>query len=56
MLFYDYHFRTAFDGSIIMDEELKPESLGVKDGDQFVTRIVNGTIVLEKQKKQDGHS
>jgi hypothetical protein len=54
MLFYDYNFRTAFDGSIIMDEELKPESLGVKD--QFVARIVNGTIVLEKQKTQNGHS
>ena len=56
MLFYDYNFRTAFDGRIIMDEELKPESLGVKDGDQFVARIVNGTIVLEKQKTQNGHS
>ena len=56
MLFYDYHFRTAFDGSIIMDEELKASSLGVKDGDTFVVRINDGHIVLEKQKTQDGHS
>jgi formylmethanofuran dehydrogenase subunit D len=56
MLFVDYQFHTAFDGSIIMDEELKPSSLGVQDGDTFVVRIVDGHIVLEKQKTQDGHS
>ncbi len=56
MLFVDYQFHTAFDGSIIMDEELKPSSLGVKEGDTFVVRINDGHIVLEKQKTQDGHS
>jgi hypothetical protein len=55
MLFFDYTFRTAFDGSIILDEELKAESLGVAEGDQFTVRIVNGQIILEKQR-QDGHS
>jgi len=54
MLFFDYTFRTAYDGSIIMDEELKAESLKVQDGDTFVARIVNGTIVLEKQNTQNG--
>jgi formylmethanofuran dehydrogenase subunit D len=54
MLFVDYQFHTAFDGSIIMDEELKPSSLGVKEGDTFVVRINDGHIVLEKQKTQDG--
>jgi len=56
MLFVDYTFHTAFDGSIIMDEELKASSLGVQDGDTFVVRIVDGHIVLEKQKTQDGRS
>jgi|LakMenEpi03Aug12_release.lakeMendotaPanAssembly.Ray.scaffolds.fasta_scaffold3231497_2 hypothetical protein len=56
MLFVDYTFHTAFDGSIIMDEELKASSLGVQDGDTFVVRIVNDHIVLVKQKTQDGHS
>lgn len=55
MLFFDYTFRTAYDGSIIMDEELKPTSIGVTDGDVFVVRINNDQIILEKQK-QDGHS
>jgi hypothetical protein len=56
MLFVDYTFHTAYDGSIIMDEELKASSLGVKEGDTFVVRIVNDHVVLEKQKTQDGHS
>ena len=53
MLYVDYTFRTAYDGSIILDEELKAESLRVKDGDTFVVHIVNGQIILEKQH---GHS
>jgi hypothetical protein len=54
MLFFDYTFRTAYDGSIILDEELKAESLGVVEGDTFVVRIVNNQIILEK--KQHGPS
>jgi hypothetical protein len=53
MMFFDYTFRTAYDGSIIMDEELQAESLQVKEGDTFVVRIVNNQIILEKQ---NGHS
>ena len=53
MLFFDYTFHTAYDGSIILDDELKAESLGVTEGDQFVVKIVNGQVILEKQ--QNGH-
>jgi hypothetical protein len=49
MIFYDYTFRTAYDGSIILDEELKAQSLDVVEGDTFVVRIVNDQIILEKQ-------
>jgi formylmethanofuran dehydrogenase subunit D len=54
MLYVDYTFRTAFDGSIIMDEELKADSLRVKEGDIFVVSIVDGQIILKKQA--NGHS
>lgn len=53
MLFFDYTFRTAYDGSIILDEELRAETLQVKEGDTFVVRIVDNQIILEKQH---GHS
>lgn len=56
MLFFDYTFHTAYDGSIIMDEELKAESLKVQDGDIFVVRIVDGQIILQKQPTHHGHS
>jgi hypothetical protein len=50
MLFVDYTLRTADDGNIILDEELKAQSLGVAEGDTFVVRIVNNQIILEKQQ------
>lgn len=53
MLFFDYTFRTAYDGSIIMDEQLRAENLQVKEGDTFVVRLVDNRIILEKQ---NGHS
>jgi hypothetical protein len=56
MLFVDYTFHTAYDGSIILDQELKASSLGVKNGDTFVVRIVDDHVVLEKQKNQNEHS
>jgi hypothetical protein len=49
MIFYDYILRTDDDGSIVLDEELKAQSLGVVEGDTFVVRIVNNQITLEKQ-------
>ena len=56
MIFFDYTFHTAYDGSIMLDNELRPEQLGVQEGDQFVVRIVNNTIILQKQKNDHGHS
>lgn len=56
MLFVDYTFHRAYDGSIILDDELKPSTLGVAEGDQFVVRIVDDRIILEKQPRQHGHS
>ena len=56
MMFVDYHFHRAYDGSIIMDDELKAESLQVKDGDVFVVKIVDDKIILQKQTLNHGHS
>lgn len=56
MMYVDFHFHRAYDGSIIMDNELKPESLQVQDGDVFVVKIVNNQIILQKQNTNHGHS
>lgn len=56
MMYVDFHFHRAYDGSIIMDNELKPESLQVQDGDVFVVKIVDNQIILQKQNTNHGHS
>jgi formylmethanofuran dehydrogenase subunit D len=48
MIYIDYTFRTAYDGSIIMDPDLKPEQLNVSEGDKFVVEIHDGVIILKK--------
>lgn len=55
MLFADYLFELLENGNIIMDEELKPESLNVKTGDRFIVRITPENRIVF-QKVQDGHS
>lgn len=54
MLFVDYFFEKLFDGSILMDRELKPSSLNVQTGDVFVVSITEqGRIFLQKQQPLD---
>lgn len=55
MLFADYLFELLENDSILMDEELKPESLNVKTGDRFIVRITPENRIVF-QKVQNGHS
>ena len=48
MKFMDYTFDVAADGSIVFDEELRPEHLHVCDGDQFKAAVVDGRVVFVK--------
>lgn len=50
MKFVDYYFDLWPDGSIKMDEELKPEMIDVKDGDIFTVEITNNKVVFRKDR------
>lgn len=50
MKFVDYYFDLLPDGSIMMDRELSPNSLEVKQGDKFITKIIDNQIFLFKEK------
>ena len=50
MLFLDYSFFLLVDGSIALDDELKPEQLEIVDNDVFVASVKDGKIVLKKVK------
>lgn len=51
MLFVDYTFDLLDNGTIIMDSELKPESLNVKNGDNYVVNVTwDNRIVFQKVK------
>lgn len=53
-MFVDYIFDTAPDGTILMDKELKPSSVGVQDGDVFVVHITEeNRIIFKKQKREN---
>lgn len=57
MLFVDYFFDLLPNGSIMMDPELKAESVDMKNGDMFKVFIsYDGRIILEKVKEKDGSS
>lgn len=50
MVFAGYNFSVMYDESILLDSELKPEQLKMKEGDTFVVVInESGRIVLKKQ-------
>jgi len=52
-MFVDYVFNLLPDGSIMMDNELKPTLLNVKDGDRFVVRINDkGNVFFQKQEDE----
>lgn len=55
MLFVDYVFDVLDNGTIVMDRELKAESIGVKNGDQYVVNITwDGRVVF--QRVQNGRN
>lgn len=56
MLFVDYTFSLLPDGSIMMDEELKPSSLQVETGDRFVVFVVNDKIYFRKMPEHGSSS
>lgn len=50
MVLTGYTIQVAFDGSIVLDQELKLEQLKLKEGDVFVIKTnENGTVILQKQ-------
>ena len=52
-MFVDYVFNLLPDGSIMMDNELKPTLLNVKDGDRFVVKINDkGNVFFQKQEDE----
>ena len=49
VLFYDYTFTVMAGGDIYFDNEIKPEQLHVKDGDNFVVSVIDGKVVFKKK-------
>jgi hypothetical protein len=54
MLFADYTFEVLNDGTIIMDKELKPSSVKVKTGDQYVAHVTFDERIIFQKVQQDG--
>ena len=55
-LFIDYTFFLLVDGSISLDEEIKPEQLNITDGDRFIASVRDGKIMLKKVVNKNPHS
>lgn len=55
MLFLDYTFFLLVDGSLALDDELKPEQLQIVDGDRFIASVIDGKIVLKKVRTSVQH-
>ena len=55
-LFVDYTLFLLVDGSIALDEEIKPEQLNIADGDRFVASVIDGKIMLKKVINKNPHS
>ena len=54
MWLVDYIFSVTKDGDIVMDQELTPDILNVKQGDQFEVVFAPGIgIILKKIKKSE---
>jgi hypothetical protein len=55
MLFVDYVFDLLDNGTIVMDKELKAESLHIKNGDKYVANVTrDGRVIF--QKVEDGRN
>ena len=55
LLFLDYTFFLLVDGSLALDDELKPEQLQIVDGDRFIASVKDGKIVLKKVRTSLQH-
>ena len=54
MLFVDYTFDLLENGTIIMDKELTPQKLGVKEGDKYIVSVTfDQRIVFQKVKETE---
>lgn len=51
MKFVDYYFDLWPDGSIKMDEELKPEMIDVRHGDIFTIEITDDNKVIFRKDR-----
>lgn len=49
MLFVDYVFDLLPNGSIAFDKELSSGDLDLKEGDEFVVKVVNERVVFAKK-------
>jgi hypothetical protein len=55
MLFVDYNFDVLENGTIIMDKELTPQKLGVKNGDRYIVSVTfDQRIIFQKVGDADG--
>jgi hypothetical protein len=52
MLFVDYTF-SLVGNNILMDHELTPGHIKVKDGDKFEVEIINDRILFRKMPQED---
>jgi hypothetical protein len=52
MLFVDYTF-SLVGNNILMDDELTPSHIKVKDGDKFEVEIINDRILFRKMPQED---
>ena len=55
LLFLDYTFFLLVDGSLALDDELKPEQLQIVDGDRFIASVIDGKILLKKVRTSVQH-
>lgn len=56
MLFADYLFDCLEDGTIIMDEELRPDQIHVKNGDRYVVQVTSAGRVIFRKVSDGQHS
>ena len=49
LYFLDYTFHLNEDNNLQFDRDLKPQQLCVKEGDNFVVKVIDGMITFVKQ-------
>ena len=49
MLYLGYTFDVLPNGTIIFDKELSVEHLNAQEGEEYILKVVNGSIILYKK-------